>query len=111
MRTLTKLFATLIAALILMPHQSDAYPGEVKKKFDTPGAIATGLTYDGNLLWVADRKAKQLYGLNPETGETEKKLNSPAYWPMGLTWDGKNLWNVDVKGGIPVSENYNGMVY
>ncbi len=111
MRTLTKLFVTLIAALILMPHQSNAYPGEVKKKFDTPGPIATGLTYDGNLLWTADRKTKQLYGVNPETGETEKQLSSPAYWPMGLTWDGENLWNVDVNGDVPLSGNSSGNVY
>jgi len=111
MKNYTTLIAFLFTVIFFIPQQADAYPGKVKKKFDTPGAIATGLTYDGNMLWVADRKAKKLFGVNPETGETAKELSAPAYWPMGLAWDGEYLWNVDVKGGIPLSENYDGVVY
>ena len=101
----------LLAGFFLNLQSSQAYPGEILKQFNTPGSIATGLTYDGELLWLADRKAKKLYGIQPETGKTEKEIPSPAYWPMGLAWDGQYLWNVDVKGGIPLSENYNGVVY
>ena len=111
MKNYTTLIAFLFTVIFFIPQQADAYPGKVKKKFDAPGAIATGLTYDGNMLWVADRKAKKLFGVNPETGETAKELSAPAYWPMGLAWDGEYLWNVDVKGGIPLSENYDGVVY
>jgi len=111
MRNYKNLVAFLFTIVFFIPQYADAYPGKVKKKFDTPGAIATGLTYDGNMLWVADRKEKKLFGVNPETGATVKELSSPAYWPMGLAWDGEYLWNVDVKGGIPLSENYDGVVY
>ncbi|MFP4526534.1 MAG: transglutaminase domain-containing protein [Bacteroidales bacterium] len=103
----------LIAALLitLMPYLGQSYTGEISKKFKTPGKIPTGLTYDGENLWMADRKDKLLYAVNPSTGEVTGSIQSPAYWPMGLAWDGESLWNIDVKGGIPLSENYKGVVY
>jgi len=90
---------------------SFAYPGKVKKELNTPGHFTTGLTFDGKYLWTADRKDDKLYCINPETGEVIRSIPSPAYWPMGLAWDGKTLWNADVKGGIPLAENYQGVIY
>lgn len=111
MKPLKLLPVLLFAFSLSFPDTATAYPGKVLNQFDTPGSIVTGMTYDGQLLWVADRKAKKLFGLQPRTGEVQKELKSPAYWPMGLAFDGQYLWNVDVKGGIPLSENYNGVVY
>ena len=111
MRHLKHLTLFLLVIGMLLPSMGLSYPGEVTKKFKTPGQIPTGLTNDGQYLWMADRKAKQLFAVNPGNGEVVKELSSPAYWPMGLTWDGENLWSVDVKGGIPLSENYEGVVY
>jgi transglutaminase-like putative cysteine protease len=62
-------------------------------------------------LWLADYKTDLLYCLDPETGAVVRTLPAPAYWPEGLAWDGEALWNADVKGGIPLSENYAGKVY
>jgi len=101
----------LITFIVIMPFQGMSFPGKIVKKHKTPGVIPTGLTYDGESLWLADRKAKKLFSMNPETGKIEKEISSPAYWPMGLAWDGNYLWSVDVKGGIPLSENYNGKIY
>ena len=100
-----------ILICMLVPLRGMTYPGEVTRKLTTPGQIPTGLTYDGEHLWMADRKDKMLYAVRPDDGQVVKKISSPAYWPMGLTWDGEALWSVDVKGGIPLSENYNGQVY
>jgi transglutaminase-like putative cysteine protease len=111
MRPLKHCSLLILIISLLIPTLGQAYPGKVIKKFKTPGHIPTGLTHDGQNLWMADRKAKMLFAVNPETGELQKKISSPAYWPMGLTFDGEHLWSVDVKGGIPLSENYNGVVY
>ena len=105
------IIVTFFFFLFLSPFFLSAYTGEVVKSFDTPGAYGTGLTFDGKYLWLADRKADKLFCINPANGEVVRSIPSPAYWPMGLTWDGKTLWNVDVKGGIPLAENYNGKVY
>jgi len=91
--------------------EADAWTGEVLKSFKTPGLFPTGIAYDGTNIWVADRKDKKIYCLNPASGEVLRSIPSPAYWPTGLTWDGKYLWAADVKGGLPLSENYQGIIY
>lgn len=88
-----------------------AYTGETVKSFDIPSQYPTGLTFDGKNLWLADRKADKLFCISPESGKVIKEISSPAYWPTGVTWDGTNLWCSDLKGGIPLSENYQGIAY
>ena len=108
----TWLIILAFAMFLVTGHSSvKAWPGEIVDSFDAPGRIVTGMTFDGKLIWVADRADKKIYGLDPESGKVKQTLESPAYWPMGLTWDGEALWNVDVKGGLPLSENYHGVAY
>jgi sugar lactone lactonase YvrE len=102
---------TTILFLLLFPFAGFCYTGEIIKSFDTPGSYPTGLTYDGENIWLADYQTDLLYCLNPETGELIRSIPAPAYWPEGLAWDGEALWNADVKGGIPLSENYDGKIY
>jgi len=93
MRKLTQ--AVLI--ILGMTALAAAYTGEVVDSYDLPVGCPTGLTYDGNHFWLADRKADQLFCLDPKSGEIIRSLTAPAYWPMGLAWDGEYLWNADVK--------------
>jgi transglutaminase-like putative cysteine protease len=95
----------------ILPLQGFCQTGKVLTNYASPGEIPTGMTHDGSNLWIADRKAKKLFIVDPESGQTVKEINSPGYWPVGLAWDGKAIWNADVKGGIPMSENYDGIVY
>ena len=88
-----------------------AHTGEIETSFKNPGNYATGMTFDGENLWIADRQEDVLFKVNPETGKIMGSIESPGYWPMGLTWDGTHLWNADFKGGIPKSENYDGKIY
>jgi sugar lactone lactonase YvrE len=96
---------------LLIASRAPAYTGNIIKSFATPGSYPTGLAYDGKHLWLADYKDDKLYCINPENGEVVRSIPSPAYWPEGLAWDGTHLWCADVKGGIPLSENYQGVVY
>lgn len=103
---------TLLIGLIFGSiMQLQAYTGEVLRSFDTPGDYPTGLTWDGEHLWLADRGSDLIYCISPKTGKVERTIEAPAYWPNGMAFDGQNLWNADVKGGIPLSENYQGTVY
>jgi len=104
-----KLIAFLLG--IFIPFLLTAYTGEVHSSFKTPGNFPTGLTFDGTNIWIADRGTDQLYQLNRETGQIIRKISSPGYWPEGLAWDGQYLWNVDIKGGLPLAENYDGSIY
>ncbi len=106
---LIALSALLLQIISIQPVA--AWPGKVVKSLEAPGKICTGMAYDGELLWIADRASKKLYGMNPANGKVKKELEAPAFWPMGMTWDGEALWNVDIKGGLPLSENYQGVAY
>jgi transglutaminase-like putative cysteine protease/sugar lactone lactonase YvrE len=104
------LVTTLITAMMLQ-LSAVAHPGEVVRSFETPGQFPTGLAFDGKHIWLADRKAQLLFGIDPENGRVVAEIPSPAYWPTGLAWDGDHLWCSDVKGGLPLSENYDGLIY
>ncbi len=106
-----KFSITVLIIVIFLPFSIRAYTGEVIKSFKTPGFFPTGLTFDGKHLWLADKKTDKIYCVNPKNGNIIRDIQAPAYWPMGLAWDGEALWNADVKGGIPLSENYNGKIY
>jgi transglutaminase-like putative cysteine protease/DNA-binding beta-propeller fold protein YncE len=96
---------------LLLFFNAFSYPGQILKQFSTPGDFSTGLTFDGNHLWLADRKLDKLFQIDVNTGKIIQEIPSPAYWPMGLAFDGENLWCVDIKGGIPLAENYRGILY
>lgn len=102
---------TLATILFYLSSLCFAYTGEIIKSFNIETDFPTGLTYDGKNLWLADRKTDKIYCINPVDGKTIKEISAPAYWPTGLTFDGTHLWGVDLKGGIPLSENYNGLAY
>ena len=101
---------SLIIAL-LIPIIALSYTGEVIRSFPIPGHYPTGITFDGTNIWLADYKADKLFCIDPATGDVIRSIPSPAYWPEGLAWDGEALWNADIKGGIPLSENYDGKIY
>ena len=96
---------------VLLPAMLFSYTGEVILSFDTPGHFPTGMTFDGQNIWLADYKSDLLYCIDPASGKVLRSIPAPAYWPEGLAWDGEALWNADIKGGIPLSENYNGVIY
>jgi len=69
--------------------------GDILKVIKTPGPCPTGLTFDGQNLWVADTFTDTIYKINPETGKILKSFESPGHHPEGLAWDGKYLWHID----------------
>jgi sugar lactone lactonase YvrE len=58
-----------------------------------------GLAFDGRLLWVTDRVAGLIRGLDPASGEQRAELTAPGPWPTGLAFDGKLLWVADKARG------------
>ncbi|MCP4545137.1 MAG: transglutaminase [bacterium] len=97
MRTLN--IAPLLCTFLVLclPLASEATPGDVLLSFAAPAAHPTGLTFDGELLWTADRFTDQLYGLDPDTGEILRQLPAPGFVPRGLAWDGECLWCIDAE--------------
>ena len=108
---LSKILLITFVILAFIAKNSYSYTGEIIKSFKSPGDFPTGMTFDGKNIWIADRKEAKLFCINPTNGEVIRSIEAPAYWPMGLAWDGEALWSVDVKGGIPLSENYSGKIF
>lgn len=100
-----------VAFVMIFMYNIWAYTGEIVAKHKLPFHFPTGLMFDGTNIWIGDRKTDTLYCFNPMNAEIIAKIAAPAYWPAGLAYDGKNIWCVDVKGGIPLAENYNGVIY
>ncbi|MDA3780753.1 MAG: hypothetical protein PF487_11125 [Bacteroidales bacterium] len=101
----------VLVLIISFQSYSYSYTGEIIKSFTSPGTYPTGLCFDGNNLWIADRGTDKIYCINRENGNIIKEIESPAYWPMGLAWDGKYLWNADYRGRTDKSEDLDGMIY
>ncbi len=98
-------------ALLFINNIIFAYSGEVEKSIPTPDNFPTGLCFDGQNLWIADRGTDKLYYINLENGKVIRSIESPAYWPMGLAWDGQYLWNADFRGRSDKSEDLDGMIF
>ncbi len=84
-------------SLMAIAATAMAYPGAVVDSIQTLHSCPTGLTFDGENLWVADHKADKLTCVDPGTGAVLREIPSPGFWPMGLAWDGQYLWNVDLR--------------
>jgi transglutaminase-like putative cysteine protease/glutamine cyclotransferase len=85
----------LLISILILNQNLKAYPGKIVKSFPLPGKFCTGLSFDGNYLWVADYKEDLIYKVDPASGAVLHQIPSPGFWPMGLAWDGQYLWNID----------------
>ena len=90
-----KVFIIFVLLAICTSTIVFSYSGKIVQEIPAPYKRSTGLTYDGNNLWVADYQKHLLICIDPKTGETVKEIPSPGLWPLGLAWDGTNLWNID----------------
>jgi len=95
MKPLLLLILLFLVSTALLPAAAVAAPGTILASFATPGPAPTGLAYDGESLWLADRLTDTLYAIDPESGAVRRELPAPGFMLRGLTWDGEYLWCVD----------------
>jgi len=98
-------FAPLLAALAFVlaacpAAEVAATPGDVAAAFATPDRQPTGLCWDGERLWLADRLSDRLTALDPATGAALGDLPAPGFVPRGLAFDGEALWCLDAEEGL-----------
>ncbi len=78
----------------LITVNASAITGEVINSFATPATCPTGLTWDGELLWLADLKTDTIYAVSSADGSVIQSLAAPTFRPLGLAFDGEGLWCV-----------------
>lgn len=96
---------TLLALITIDPLPAGAATGDITRRFSTPERCPTGLTYDGECLWLADRRTNLLYRIDPQDGKVVQSIEAPCYQPEGLTMEGKFLWVLDAKGKMALKLN------
>ncbi|MBN2172426.1 MAG: transglutaminase [Candidatus Krumholzibacteriota bacterium] len=100
-RTPAPLLAALALVLAAWPAaEVAATPGDVAVSFPTPDRQPTGLCWDGERLWLADRLSDRLTALDPATGAVLRDLPAPGFVPRGLAFDGEALWCLDAEEGM-----------
>ncbi|NMB74114.1 MAG: transglutaminase [Myxococcales bacterium] len=93
---MTRFAISACLLLSCLPSLSRARPGQVVRTLAAPSKNATGMAYDGKLLWLADHRLDRLIAIDPGSGVVQKTLPTPGYRPAGLAFDGEGLWCVDV---------------
>jgi hypothetical protein len=88
----------LSIAALCASSRAFALPGKVLGEIPAPGPAPTGLAYDGDGFWVADRKTDLIYKIGLD-GKVFKTLETPGFLPSGLAFDGKRLWVSDLEDG------------
>ena len=68
--------------------------GTILSHFPAPGPAPLGLAWDGECLWVSDRKERKIFRADPKDGHV---LFSIAFDGElgGCGWDGKAVWQAD----------------
>ena len=101
-----KLFFLL---LVLSLQSVIGQAGKVLQSFPTPADRPTGLTWDGQNLWLADIGTNRIYQINPADGTVIRSIAGPVNATLnGLAWDGSHLWcsdNGDVNKIYQLDEN------
>lgn len=97
MRASHLILLPLWAIVLGAPVPAGAAPGEIVRHLPTPGRHPTGLTFDGQALWLADRVSDVLYRIDTEDGRVLESLTAPGYQVEGLTREGELLWVLDAE--------------
>lgn len=67
--------------------------GQLLNYFDPQAGYPSGLTFDGQYLWVADNESQLIHQIDVNTFQIVKTIEAPGgIYPNGLAWDGQYLW-------------------
>ena len=64
----------------------------VIQNYTLPYNNPTGLTFDGENLWISFASQKLIFSFDPITLDVKNTLNVSIRSPWGLAWDGEYLW-------------------
>ncbi|MAF10778.1 hypothetical protein CMK11_10020 [Candidatus Poribacteria bacterium] len=72
---------------------------EIVRELTAPDGDLSGLTYDGERLWVMDRDKNEAIAVSPTDGSVQQRLPIPVEEPQGIGWwdDGLAVTREDPK--------------
>lgn len=81
----------VFASLCVCTACSALHVGDAVAGFEASD-YATGLTWDGEHLWMCDRDCAYIYALDAADGERLDSVACPAFFPLGLAYGEGFLW-------------------
>jgi hypothetical protein len=90
---MTRALFAVIMLWVLAPASIgwSSCPGDVVAAFPI-GDYPTGLAWDGDRLWLADRDCSMLYAIDPSSGAVMDSIECPAFSPLGIAYGEGCLW-------------------
>ncbi|UCF78345.1 MAG: transglutaminase [Candidatus Eiseniibacteriota bacterium] len=85
-------FSLALLFSLLLPGSACAYTGEVSEELAAPCSYATGLTWDGEFLWVCDWKEGRAFKVDPASGETVSFEELPCLRPQDIAFADGHLF-------------------
>jgi streptogramin lyase len=76
-------------------YEIDPDTCKVDRFFPTPGHAPSGVCWDGEHIWFADRDSRRIYRLEVDSGKVLRSAFAPGFSPFGLAWDGNHMWVTD----------------
>ncbi len=93
--------ALMLAFILFFLPLSEASttPGDIAGQTKLSITHPTGITWNGNSMWVADRKTDTFNEIDMISGKVKRSIDSPGYFPSGLAWNRNLLWSTDPSAG------------
>jgi hypothetical protein len=81
------------------PLAPERFPEEMQDRavLRSPDADPAGLAWDGTSLWLAGRKSRRIYRIDPVSGEVRESFPAPGRFPTCLAFEGGRLWHSDAR--------------
>jgi hypothetical protein len=88
-----------LTPVLVRPLIPKRYPEELADEavLPSPDADPAGVAWDGASLWVAGRKSKRIFRIDPGTGKVLESFSAPGRFPTCLAADGRHLWHTDAR--------------
>ena len=81
-----------------------SFPIDLSHEFSANGYNPSGLTGDGESLWVSNYAQGSGFNVivkyNRSTGQVQGSIPSPSQWTKNLCFDGSDIWLTDYVGGV-----------
>lgn len=102
---------SFLLIVLAVPVALSADTGDILNQINSPSPCVTGIAFDGEAVWAADRKTDKIYRVDCQTGEVIRSFDGPGYFMTGLAYDGEFLWVSDMDFTDTSTESYTGKIY
>ncbi|MGB2821190.1 MAG: transglutaminase domain-containing protein, partial [Phycisphaerae bacterium] len=97
--TITQPGGMRLTPVLVRPLIPGRFPEELVDEavFRSPDPDPAGIAWGGSSLWLAGRKSKRIFRIDPGSGKVLESFPAPGRFPTCLAFDGRRLWHTDAR--------------